>query len=55
MLNKVFVPKKDTVTWDWRILHNESFMICLSHQILFDYQVKIIRWPRHGKGSDGET
>ena len=35
VLRKVFGPKRDEVTGEWRKLHNEEVMICAAHQILF--------------------
>jgi len=35
VLRRVFGPKKDEITGEWRKLHNESLMICTPHQILF--------------------
>jgi hypothetical protein len=35
VLRRVFGPKRDGVTGEWRRLHNESFMICTPQQILF--------------------
>jgi len=36
VLMRIFGPKRDEVTGEWRKLHNErSLMICTAHQILF--------------------
>jgi len=35
VLRRVFGPKRDEVTGDWRKLHNEEIMISTSHQIFF--------------------
>jgi hypothetical protein len=35
LLRKIFGPKRDEITGEWRRLHNESFMIGPTHQILF--------------------
>jgi hypothetical protein len=35
VLRRIFGPRKDNVTGEWRKLHNEVLMICVSHQILF--------------------
>jgi hypothetical protein len=34
VLRRIFGPKRDEVTGEWRKLHNESFMICTPHPIL---------------------
>ena len=35
VLRRIFWPKRDKVTWEWRKLHKRSLMICTAHQILF--------------------
>jgi len=35
MLRRIFGPKMDEVTREWRKLHNEELMICTSHPIMF--------------------
>jgi hypothetical protein len=35
VLRKIFGPKRDGVTGEWRKLHNEGFMFCAAHQIIF--------------------
>jgi hypothetical protein len=35
VLRRIFGPKRDEATGEWRKLHNESLMICTPHQILF--------------------
>jgi hypothetical protein len=41
VLRRIFWPKRDAVTGEWRRLHNEELydlyclMICTAHQILF--------------------
>jgi hypothetical protein len=35
VLMKIFGPKRDGVTGEWRRLHNEELIICTVHQILF--------------------
>jgi len=34
VLRKIFVPKKDEVTGEWRRLITRNFMICAAYQIL---------------------
>jgi hypothetical protein len=34
VLRRVFGPKKDDVTGEWRKLHNEELMICTPYPIL---------------------
>jgi hypothetical protein len=33
-LRRIFGPRRDEVTGEWRSLHNEELMICTSHPIL---------------------
>ena len=35
VLRKIFGPRMEKVTAEWRRLHNEEHMICTPHQILF--------------------
>jgi len=35
VLRKIFRPKRDEVTWEWRRVLNKELMICTSHPILF--------------------
>jgi hypothetical protein len=35
VLRRIFGPKKDEVTWEWRKLHNVELNVCTPHQILF--------------------
>jgi hypothetical protein len=35
VLRKIFVPKRDKVTGEWRRLITRNFMICAPYQILF--------------------
>jgi len=34
VLRRIFGPRRDEVTGDWRRLHNEELMICTPHPIL---------------------
>ena len=34
VLRRVFGPKRDEVTGEWRKLHNEELMICIPYPIL---------------------
>ena len=34
VLRRLFGPKRDKVTREWRKLHNDSLMICTPHPIL---------------------
>jgi len=34
-LRRIFGPKRDEVTGEWRKLHNEELLVCITHQILF--------------------
>ena len=35
VLRKIFGPKRDEVTGEWKRLHNENLYVCTSHQISF--------------------
>jgi hypothetical protein len=35
VLRRIFGPKRDEVTGEWRRLHKEELMICTVHYILF--------------------
>jgi hypothetical protein len=35
VLRRIFGPKRDEITEEWRKLHNEALMICTLKQILF--------------------
>jgi hypothetical protein len=35
VLRRIFGPKRDEVTGEWRKLHNEELMICTAHPIFF--------------------
>jgi hypothetical protein len=35
MLRRIFGPKRDEVTGEWRRLHNEKLVLCTPHQISF--------------------
>ena len=38
VLRRIFGPKRDEVTGEWRKLDNGEIMICTAHQILFGWQ-----------------
>jgi hypothetical protein len=35
VLRRIFGPKRDEVTGEWRRLHKEELMLCTPHQISF--------------------
>jgi len=35
VLRRIFGPKKDKVTREWRKLHSEELTVCTPHPILF--------------------
>jgi hypothetical protein len=35
VLRRIFDPRRDEVSGDWKKLHNEKLMICNSQQVLF--------------------
>jgi hypothetical protein len=35
VLRRMFEPKRDEVTVEWRRLHNEELHVCTPHQISF--------------------
>jgi hypothetical protein len=43
VLRKIFAPKREEVTKDWRKLRNENFMICTSYQIPLGYGMEGVR------------
>ena len=47
VLRKIFGPKWNDVTMEWRRLHTEEFVICITHQIFFRWSIKIISWAGH--------
>ena len=36
VLRRIFVPKRDEVTGEWRKLHNAELRICTAHQTSFE-------------------
>jgi hypothetical protein len=42
VLRRIFVPKRDEVTGEWRKLHNEELMICTPPPLLCR-----MRWAGH--------
>ena len=34
VLRRIFGPRSDEVTGEWKIMHNEELMICTAHPIL---------------------
>ena len=66
MLRRVFGPKRDEVTGDWRILHNEELSDLYSlPNIVWVVKSRRMRWAGHvarmregrrcAQGSGGET
>jgi hypothetical protein len=49
VLRRIFGPKRDEVTGEWRKLHGGSFIICTRHQILLgrSNQLRGMRWAGH--------
>jgi hypothetical protein len=37
VLRRIFRPKRDEITGEWRKLHNEELMICTTHPVLFGW------------------
>jgi hypothetical protein len=35
VLKRIFGPKRDKVTGEWRKLHHDELMICTPHPVLF--------------------
>jgi hypothetical protein len=35
VLRRIFGPKRDEVTWEWRRLHNKELYVLYSYQIAF--------------------
>ena len=40
MLSRIFGPRKDEVTGEWRRLHNEELNICTPHSILWGDKIE---------------
>jgi hypothetical protein len=51
-LRRIFGPKTEEVTGDWKSLHSEELMICTSCQILFKLEKNI--WAGHVTYAEGE-
>jgi hypothetical protein len=48
MTRKIFWPKKDKVTGDWRILHNEGlYGLYSSSDVIGVIKSKTLRWGGH--------
>jgi hypothetical protein len=48
VLRRVFGPKRDEVTGDWRKLHNEELHnLCSSPNIIRMIKVRSMRWAGH--------
>jgi hypothetical protein len=57
VLRRIFGPKRDEVTGEWRKLHNvELHYLCSSPDITRQIKSRRIRWARHvarmGEGRD---
>jgi hypothetical protein len=63
-MRRIFGPKWDEVTEEWRRLHNEQlYAVYSSPNIIREIKSKILRWAGHAawgeercmRGFDGET
>ena len=62
MLRRVFGPKRDEVTGEWRKLHNEELSdlysllnIVLVVKLRMRWAGHVVHWGRGAQGSGGET
>ena len=62
VLRRIFGPKRDEVTWDWRRLRNEELNnLYSSPNIIRVIELRRMRWTGHvarvgrGEGFGGET
>jgi hypothetical protein len=48
MVTKIFGPKRDEVTGEWRKLHNEElYDMCSSPSIIWVIRLRRMRWAEH--------
>ena len=48
VLRRIFGPKRDEVTGEWRRLHNEElYALYSSPNIIWVYKLRRLRWARH--------
>jgi hypothetical protein len=47
VLRRIFGPKRDEVTGEWRKLHNEELHILYFANIIWEIKSRIMRWAGH--------
>jgi hypothetical protein len=47
VLRRIFGPKRDKVTGEWRKLQNEELNVCTAHQIVPVIKSGRMRWAGH--------
>jgi hypothetical protein len=51
VLRRIFGPKRDEITWEWRRLHNEElYALYCSSNIIWVAESRSMRWAGHVAG-----
>jgi hypothetical protein len=54
VFSRIFGPKRDEVTWEWRNLHNEELHDLYSYSIVWVIKSRRMRWAGHVARMGGE-